>query len=334
MSTPSLSNMLMLSWVVGALPTSRQQAIICSASSVGYCALGGSLGSLEYPQHTILLTNGDIRDVLDVAAVVAPPEGAPYSYIVRVPKFAKPHAIQRLLNTPIYYYESDGALLQSPYRTRKDRWNRDCVEYGVTYQMANCRTHLSPISNITTLPPNFLSCCAGLESISIVSMPCITTIGEGDFLSGCTALETLDLSPLQSVCEIPQGFLKGCTSLKEIDFSPMSNVTSIGEDFLMSCTSLKSINFNGLGKVRQLKNRFMFGCTALTVVDMAPLAKVCAVSQQMYFHPLEIFAGCTNLVTVLNPPRDLPPSPSFEMRHWGRKQDPTPTPQSGFRTAF
>ena len=44
------------------------------------------------------------------------------------------------------------------------------------------------------------------------------------FLSGCSSLKEVNLSPLSNVQKIGHNFLSGCSSLKEVDLSPLSNV--------------------------------------------------------------------------------------------------------------
>jgi hypothetical protein len=68
----------------------------------------------------------------------------------------------------------------------------------------------------------------------------LTQIGQG-FLSGCTGLQTVDLSPLYNLTQIGQGFLSECTGLQTVDFSPLYNLTKIGQGFLFGCTGLQTI---------------------------------------------------------------------------------------------
>jgi hypothetical protein len=58
--------------------------------------------------------------------------------------------------------------------------------------------------------------------------PNVTTIGN-DFLSGCYALNSLDLSPLTKLTTIGNDFLSGCYALTSLDLSPLTKLTTIGD---------------------------------------------------------------------------------------------------------
>jgi hypothetical protein len=149
-------NMLMMSWVAGALPASRYQALLCSAGSGGYTALRQSLGSPHYPQHTILLTNVDIREVPSDKSdpLSAADVGEPYSLVTRVDgdhdDYVGMHAMHHMLNSPLYYYASTDHILYEPVSS--------FGETGRIIHVANPRTHVAPISNVGALPVGFLQC--------------------------------------------------------------------------------------------------------------------------------------------------------------------------------
>eukprot|EP00658_Telonema_sp_P-2_P008281 TRINITY_DN13107_c0_g1_i1.p1 TRINITY_DN13107_c0_g1~~TRINITY_DN13107_c0_g1_i1.p1 ORF type:complete len:103 (-),score=20.22 TRINITY_DN13107_c0_g1_i1:32-340(-) len=65
---------------------------------------------------------------------------------------------------------------------------------------------------------------------------------QGSFLGGCTALTSLDLTPLSQVKIIENSFLRECRGLTAIDLSPLSQVTDIEESFLEGCTGLVTVD--------------------------------------------------------------------------------------------
>jgi hypothetical protein len=75
----------------------------------------------------------------------------------------------------------------------------------------------------------------------------VTTTSEGplkianNFLSDCTGLTSLDLSPLKNVTTIGDGFLSHCSGLTSLDLSSLSEVTRIGPSFLAYCSGLRTI---------------------------------------------------------------------------------------------
>ena len=82
-------------------------------------------------------------------------------------------------------------------------------------------THIVVYSNMKALPGHFLkNSYSGLKSIDLSPLANIVTSLDGSFLTGCTGLEALDLSPLSGVASINGPFLEDCTGLKSIDLTP------------------------------------------------------------------------------------------------------------------
>jgi len=47
---------------------------------------------------------------------------------------------------------------------------------------------------------------------------------------------------MSNVQQVGNDFLSGCSSLKEVDLSPLSNVQQVGYSFLSECSALKVVD--------------------------------------------------------------------------------------------
>ncbi|MDR2369587.1 MAG: leucine-rich repeat domain-containing protein [Mycoplasmataceae bacterium] len=90
-----------------------------------------------------------------------------------------------------------------------------------------------------------------------MSLPSSLTKIGSSFLSNCTALTSIDLSPLTALTTIGDSFLSNCYALTSIDLSGLTALTTIGNYFLSYCYSLTSIG-----------NYFLIYCYALTSVTV------------------------------------------------------------------
>ena len=119
----------------------------------------------------------------------------------------------------------------------------------------------------------FLYGCRGLEGVDLSSLVNLRAVGK-DFLSRCSSLKSIDLTPLWAVEVLPDGFLDGCTSLEEIDLSPLVNLREVGTFFLCRCSGMKSIDLTPLRAIEVLPDGFLVECRGLVEVDLWPLANV------------------------------------------------------------
>ena len=131
--------------------------------------------------------------------------------------------------------------------------------------------NLSPLTNITSIGPNFLADCIKLTSINLLPLSNVTSIEE-NFLYNCNQLTAIDLSPLCKLTSIKENFLCFCHSLAEIDISALSNVTSISS-FLSGCSGISIINLSALSNVTYISD-FLSDCTNLRIIDLSPLSNV------------------------------------------------------------
>eukprot|EP00760_Papus_ankaliazontas_P012904 PhM_4_TR15615/c3_g1_i9/m.68566 len=96
------------------------------------------------------------------------------------------------------------------------------------------------------------------------SLTNVTQIGDR-FLRKCSALSSLDLSPLTTAREIGRCFLYGCSGLTSLMSLSLTNVTKIGDHFLRGCSTLTSLDLSPLARVRKIGTFFLCGCAALTL---------------------------------------------------------------------
>ena len=85
----------------------------------------------------------------------------------------------------------------------------------------------STYPSIEVLPISFLDRCTGLKEVDLSPL---ANLGEvnAHFLGFpstsnlyCTGIKSIDLTPLRAVEVLPKGFLSGCSSLEEVDLSPL-----------------------------------------------------------------------------------------------------------------
>ncbi|CAO5674267.1 MAG: hypothetical protein NEHIOOID_00036 [Holosporales bacterium] len=94
---------------------------------------------------------------------------------------------------------------------------------------------------------------------------------DSDFLYGMRISGILDLSSLENLCTIGDGFLRGQKTLTGIIFP--ANLTRIGSDFLANCENLREIDLSASQNVRSIGHNFLWGCTNLRTVIL-PFNKV------------------------------------------------------------
>ena len=181
-------NVLMISWIGGFLPNSRRQAWLCSSGSKGYSAFRRSLEP-GYPEHTILLTNVDVRDMspLELPASTC-----------NVP--------DHCIDYGIFF----SLLFRATPRHFPPRASFNRIQTTAIITNLSC-----------SIPQGFLSSCYNLKYIDLSQMSNLAptcTLPWG-FLEECTSLCCIDLTPLQYIKELPRGLLTECRGLKSIDLS-------------------------------------------------------------------------------------------------------------------
>ena len=83
----------------------------------------------------------------------------------------------------------------------------------------------------------FLSGCSGLTALGLTPITDLTSIGYG-FLFGCSGLTALDLTPFARFTTMSSSFLSGCKRLTALDLTPLERLTSVGHSFLAGCYRL------------------------------------------------------------------------------------------------
>ena len=301
-------NNLMISWVVGQLPDMWCHALVCSAGVKGYAAVRRSLEEAGYPEHTILLTNVDIRDIpplpsspcaedkfnekeeqevqqqdgigVDPQLLLAPQPAACVDGIIDVDGVGEEPPYSRLLRVWEFAPETnptDNSPSQRQFGT------------SICEIMAG-RTHVSPISNVTKLPYYFLEDCLSLKTIDLVGFRYVETVSDG-FLPGCKNLASIDFSPFCGKVTgglLPEGLLMGCTSLSKVDISPFSPIYEVPEYFFQMLTGLTEFDTSLLCNVTVIHAGFLEGCTGLTSLDFSPMINVTSI-------PTEFLRGCSGL---------------------------------------
>ena len=133
-------------------------------------------------------------------------------------------------------------------------------------------THLNVYWDTAVSPPaSLLADCDWLTSIALLSAPpCVLS----NFLFGCGALQSIDLSPLSNVVAIGSSFLEGCRGLTEVDLSPLSKIQVVSASFLAECTGLTTIDLTPLTNITDVHAFFLAGCTGLTKIDLTPLSRI------------------------------------------------------------
>ena len=152
------------------------------------------------------------------------------------------------------------------------------------------------IANVTTIGHRFLADCTSLCTLDLTAFAPVTTVprsadlpsGEGDdevrhegvgltavgdgFLSGCSALEHVDVASLRGVVSLGNSFLSQCRTITSLDTSTFQRLARVGCNFLSHCSSLVTLNTAGLPRVAMSSGYFLQGCVALRSVDIRDLA--------------------------------------------------------------
>eukprot|EP00760_Papus_ankaliazontas_P032926 PhM_4_TR6083/c0_g1_i1/m.74633 len=124
----------------------------------------------------------------------------------------------------------------------------------------------------TCVSDSFFSGCSALTSVDLSPLTNVTMV-RYHFLHGCSALTSLDLTSLANVSGIEDDFLSFCSALTSLDLSTLVNVTEIGDGFLRMSnmfggSALRSLVLPPLTKVKHIGRRFLDGCSALTSLDL------------------------------------------------------------------
>ena len=142
---------------------------------------------------------------------------------------------------------------------------------------------------VTTISMQAFYNCANITSITLPST--ITSIGDYAF-QGCTSLTSIVIP--EGVTSIGNYMFQGCTSLESITIP--SSVTSIGNYAFQECASLTSITFPDV--LTSIGNH-AFENTGLTSVTIGSGVRVGSFNDGTYSTDGYVFAGCTNLTTVV-----------------------------------
>ena len=144
----------------------------------------------------------------------------------------------------------------------------------------------------------------------------LTEIGQGAF-SGCTYLKSMWI-PSQ-LREIPDECFAGCTSLRSVVVLAGAELETIGNKAFAGCTSLEELmNFALLPAMRKIGAGAFYDCTALRELPLHPEAKIVSLGEGAFKNcaslqngdlehtaitvlPVEAFAGCTSMETLLLP---------------------------------
>ena len=91
----------------------------------------------------------------------------------------------------------------------------------------------------------------------------------GDLTRNQQLLVSLEFD-MPSIVSIPSDFLSKCSSLEKVDLTPLINLREVGSYFLNECTGMKSIDLTPLRAVEVLPDWFLSGCSSLEGVDLTP----------------------------------------------------------------
>ena len=130
---------------------------------------------------------------------------------------------------------------------------------------------LTPLCGIEELPQFFLAECSSLVEVDCSQFLRLTKVGH-HFMSECTGLLKIRLPvSLSKLQQFPTFFLSDCVGLESVDLSPLEGVTVLGDGFLAGCAGLKHLSLAPLSSLREIPRYFLRGCERLEGVDMSPL---------------------------------------------------------------
>ena len=146
--------------------------------------------------------------------------------------------------------------------------------------------------------------CTALETLDISGMQTSDELRDYDqMFMDCASLKTVDLTPLSGgrPWTLEQMF-SGCSSLESIDVSPLyMGFVQSTEEMFSGCSSLKSIDFSGMSGYNLNDMDYMFeGCTALESVnlDMQNLGYAASRSTTTIVYINGLFKDCSSLKSL------------------------------------
>jgi hypothetical protein len=308
-TTDMNSNLLMLSWVVGYFPSPQYQALLCSSGSVGYSALKRSLDP-GYPEHTILLTNVDVRDIpadANPELEVLPPRGPPYSCIACIEK----EVVVKKAVTPPFVFGGLGAFNSAP--STGGVFGSSGGGFGGLFQAP---LTISNFGGFAATPSaggfgEFNHTLSGGGIFGGFASSAAATGGFGGFAS--TATTSTTPNPLfqtnndvksdsnddkddddddgEEGCVYRTSLsiqirMQGCTYM-----APEGTVRTLPIHFLANYGTLTTIDLSGMMGVKYMQYGALSGCTSLTTIHLTGLDHVATL-------PNAFLAGCSNLKSL------------------------------------
>jgi hypothetical protein len=156
--------------------------------------------------------------------------------------------------------------------------NKKCNEY---IYISNDFKFIEELPKLTHL--NSIIKDRKITTINLSPLENITSIGNG-FLSRCKNLHEINLSPLENITSIGNGFLSHCENLHEINLSPLKNITSISNNFLADCDKLHKINLSPLKNITSIGDEFLSDCKNLHEINLPPLKNITSIGNYfLYF---------------------------------------------------
>ena len=152
----------------------------------------------------------------------------------------------------------------------------------------------------TSVGARFLSHCTSLRRVDLSPLLGVEAVG-GNFLHGCTSLgawkaakitdkQSLDLTPISHITRIPAYFLAntGIVDAREV-LEQFVDIREISPGFLYQCVKLEKVDLNILHNITEIPAYFMAKCCNLEYLDLTPLLKnVKTISQGFMYYNVKL----------------------------------------------
>ena len=127
----------------------------------------------------------------------------------------------------------------------------------------------------------------GNAQLKTVGFPSSVKKLTSELFAGCTNLETVMLTPMEELREIPSSCFAGCAKLNNVSIP--SRVSIIGDAAFSGCTGLETFGFPPAGDLRSIGISAFENCTALKAIDLPPALRNIGMGA---------FARCESLTSI------------------------------------
>ena len=155
---------------------------------------------------------------------------------------------------------------------------------------------LSPLVNIRSIAPQFLSGCRFQAPFTTLDLNFMTKLENIDhrFMERTSGVVCVDMSKLTRLKFIGPNFLVGGIDLEEVKL-PVNARNFVSSSFLWGCKKLRAVNLQSIGHRKEIPPDFLFDCARLKEMDLSHCTSLTKINAKF-------MTGCSALQTITLPP--------------------------------